>query len=60
LGRTPLHICVENQRLLLVKLLLAFKANPNIRDEKGLTALDIAIQKGDQKIINYLTDYEKV
>ena len=45
-GRSGLHIVVERRDLTWLKFLLQEGANPNIRDNKGLTPLVLATQTG--------------
>jgi ankyrin repeat protein len=45
-GETGLHIAVERRDYLWVTFLLQQKANPNIRDNKGVTPLVLASQLG--------------
>jgi ankyrin repeat protein len=45
-GESGLHIAVERRDLLWVKFLLQQKANPNIRDNKGVSPLVLAAQLG--------------
>ncbi|XP_011409405.1 PREDICTED: 85/88 kDa calcium-independent phospholipase A2-like, partial [Amphimedon queenslandica] len=42
-GETALHMAVANINILLVKALLAFDADPDIKNNNGETPLDIAI-----------------
>ena len=44
--RTPLMIAVNNYSTNIVKLLINLHANPNIQDNTGENALDIAKRKG--------------
>ncbi|NBV28175.1 hypothetical protein EBS02_04035 [bacterium] len=39
-GRTALHAAVEKQHSSLVKLLLQYGANPNLKDDQGHTVID--------------------
>ena len=55
-GNTSLHLAVISSNLLLVKLLLVFDANPNIKNADNQTPLDIAmtklpVNKGNSQII---------
>ena len=51
---TPLILAASLQSSENVQLLLAFKANPRLRDKDGRTALDLANATGNQKIISLL------
>jgi ankyrin repeat protein len=42
-GRTALHLAAQRQNRELAKVLLAFKADVNARDDQGLTPLDYAL-----------------
>jgi hypothetical protein len=53
-GTTLLHQAVEARNLEIVKLLLVFKANPNLINKDGLTPLDLAEKIGDMRIIDVL------
>ncbi len=44
-GKTPLHWAAENAKLSQVKLLLAYNANANTRDNNGKKPYDIAAMK---------------
>ena len=44
-GDTALHIAVKQENEVMVKLLLAFKADPNIKNEIGETPKDLAANK---------------
>ena len=55
--RTPLMIAVNNYSTNIVKLLINLHANPNIQDNTGENALDIAKRKNYTKIIFLLSDY---
>jgi ankyrin repeat protein len=44
-GRTALHLVAQLQNVDLAKLLLAYKADLNARDNEGLTPLDFALGK---------------
>ncbi len=41
-GKTPLHLAVERNEPQIVKLLLKYGANPEIKDKKGLTPEQLA------------------
>lgn len=45
-GNTPLHLAVEKGSLSLVKLLVAFEADPRITNKKGETPLQRALSLG--------------
>lgn len=56
LGKTPLHIAVEEQNEKLVKLLLEKGASTNVVDKKGKTPVLIAGEKGNRKILLLLIE----
>src|ERR1019366_6108639 len=41
-GYTPLHVAVDHKQPELAELLLAYKADPNARNDAGQTPLDLA------------------
>lgn len=47
-GDTPLHVAVQLYDLTLVKLLLIFDANLQMKNKANLTALELAINEGDK------------
>lgn len=51
---TPLHIAVKNGDLATVKLLLELRADKTLKNRNGKTALDLAKEQGNQKIIRAL------
>lgn len=58
-GESALHIAVKNmvskgQDLLWVQFLLQHKANPNVRDNRGITPLMLASQNGLVDAVNAL------
>jgi len=55
-GEGGLHIAVERRDLLWVRFLLQQKANPNIRDNAGVTPLVLACQLGFADAVQVLID----
>lgn len=53
-GRTPLMMAAETNNAEIVDLLLKNKADPNIKNQDGNTALHVAAQKGNHSIIQVL------
>jgi uncharacterized protein len=49
-GETPLHRAASWGRVEVVELLLARGADPSIKDKKGRTALDLAVENGQQDV----------
>ena len=58
-GRTALITAVTKSNCQMVKTLLELGANPRLCDKHGLTALDYAQQKKQEKIIRLLQDASK-
>lgn len=52
-GYTALHNAVMNLDIETIKILLELGANPNIKNDDGLTALDLAHHRYDNKEIKY-------
>ena len=57
-GITPLMNTCYNKNKKISKLLLEYDADPNIQDDKGQTALFIAISKNDIKMVKLLLEYD--
>jgi ankyrin repeat protein len=55
-GESGLHIAVARRDLLWVRFLIQQKANPNIRDNKGVTPLVLASQLGFVEGVQALID----
>jgi len=53
-GATALHVAAEKRDARSVRLLLERKIDPDIRDNAGRSALDIAIDRGDKSIMQLL------
>ncbi len=53
-SRTPLMIACRNNNSEMVKLLMMFKANVDLRDYYGLSAFDIAISGNNKEILMIL------
>lgn len=53
-GQTALHRYVSTNKPLLVKIAIELGANPNVQDNQGKTALDIAKEKGNPRIQSLL------
>lgn len=49
--RTALHVAVGNKRADAVALLLTAGANPNLRDFRGITALEYAMEQTGQPLV---------
>jgi ankyrin repeat protein len=59
LGLTALMRAIMVGSLNKIKLLLAHGANPAILDNKGRSALDIAIERGFSEIADYLANFTR-
>lgn len=55
-GNSCLHYAVSSRNLKIIKKLLIKGANKYYKNNKGLLPIDIAIQNGDEDIINLLKD----
>ncbi len=55
-GQTALHIVVERRDLIWTKFLLQRGANPNIRDKKGVSPLQLAVGLGFTDGVEVLLD----
>lgn len=53
----PLHIAAENTDFKMIQLLMKTNINPNIKDNSGFTALDIALKKYDVDSALLLVEY---
>lgn len=53
-GMTPLHAAAENQQNGSIRILLALKANPNIRDNEGITPLMLCAKLGNTEGLELL------
>ena len=58
-GRTPLMAAAAFNKIELIKVLLDNNADSKITDEDGTTALQVAINKGNQEIISLLKSVQK-
>jgi ankyrin repeat protein len=57
-GDTALHLAVKENKIGCVRLLLQSAANPLLRDNNGMKALDTAIKKGFTNLGVLLLEYE--
>lgn len=53
----PIHIAVKKNRADVARWLLSAGANPNLKNNWGSTALEIAVKRGDQEAIAMLKQY---
>ena len=53
-NETPIMYCAYNGNINILNLLLQYEPDLKIKNKDGKTALDIAIEKGDQQIIKIL------
>lgn len=53
-GETPLHVFTALGRLDLVKLLIKFRADPNLRDKNGKSPVEVARDRGHIPLVLYL------
>ncbi len=56
---TALHVAVEARAAPLIPLLLAAGADPAIENKGGESALDLAIRRGDQSMVNALLNAQR-
>eukprot|EP00971_Amphidinium_carterae_P088073 1742208-Amphidinium_carterae.1 len=49
-GHTPLHRAARSGHKVVVQLLLELRADASIQDNKGVTAVDVAIAEGHLNI----------
>mmetsp|Transcript_8290 Transcript_8290/g.16342 ORF Transcript_8290/g.16342 Transcript_8290/m.16342 type:complete len:957 (+) Transcript_8290:6396-9266(+) len=47
---TPLHIAVENKQLMIIKILMELGADPQMRNEEGLSSIDLALNYRDSSV----------
>ena len=59
-GYTPVHPAARSENPELLELCLDNGGDPNIKDEKGRTALDIATANEDRESIELLLKYGAV
>jgi ankyrin repeat protein len=50
-GQTALHIATNNGYINIIKALMNAGASPNIKDNKGMTSVDIAIASGNSSLM---------
>ncbi len=55
-GRTPLHNAVVSGNLAGTKELISYRANPLVKDNKGMNALHLALSSNRKVIINALLE----
>lgn len=53
-GRTPMHLAALNGHVDLVQTLRVFKVDPNAKDNRGKTAMDLAKEMNHRKVIQEL------
>lgn len=54
LGFTPLHAAAQNGHLLIVKILLSHGVDPGLRNRKGRTAVQLAMEEGHTEVARFL------
>ena len=59
-GETPLYQAIQRKRLSAAKMLLEFKADPNVCTDEGRTALSWAAAEGSQESIEYLLNQPSI
>jgi len=52
----PLHLSVERGHVAVVRLLLAGGARPMLRDDRGLTAMEVALRVDNTEILRLLCE----
>jgi ankyrin repeat protein len=50
MGSTPLHWACYTGSLTVASMLLAWKANLNLKDVSGMTALHLAVESAAEKV----------
>jgi len=58
-GVTPLHLAAYKGYAEIAKILLEWGADPNVRDNEGLTHLEIAKIRNDKKTAKIIEEYSK-
>jgi ankyrin repeat protein len=53
-GWTPLHAAAQNGNLEIIEILLQNGADPSIKNEEGVTALDLARKQNRTDVVNRL------
>lgn len=56
-GQSPLFDAIYKNNFEIIKLLLDYGADPNLKDKKGNTPIDIAIENESNEIIKLLLDH---
>jgi len=56
-GQTPLHLAAENDDIGTIKCLMECKANPNLKNQKGETAIHILAMHGRVEALQLLLKY---
>ncbi|KAF1321788.1 Ankyrin repeat domain-containing protein 50, partial [Globisporangium splendens] len=59
MGRTSLHIAVENAQIGMIELLLSADVNTNVLDDHGRTPLSLAVAKEYYTIAEMLRNHQK-
>eukprot|EP00747_Dinoflagellata_sp_TGD_P162680 gnl/TRDRNA2_/TRDRNA2_180545_c0_seq1.p1 gnl/TRDRNA2_/TRDRNA2_180545_c0~~gnl/TRDRNA2_/TRDRNA2_180545_c0_seq1.p1 ORF type:complete len:160 (+),score=31.07 gnl/TRDRNA2_/TRDRNA2_180545_c0_seq1:76-555(+) len=55
-GGTPLHYAVMSDAIDVIRYIIRFDGDANIRDKKGMTALHLACRSGDAETVKALLD----
>lgn len=58
LSQTPLHLAVITKQYQMVALLIRAGADPTILDRFGNSVLHLAVQAGDDKMLQVLLDHQ--
>ena len=57
--RTPFHLAVETKNLVMCRLLVENGASGYIKNQDGLTPIDIAMSERDRSLLEYFRSVSK-
>jgi ankyrin repeat protein len=58
IGRTPLHVASYDGALEVVRLLLEYGADVEVKNNDGQTALQYAAERGHDEVLELLREHE--